>query len=113
MSLSADERTKARDAYGWDKVEKDIALSTSLRIAEAVIFGGAYMKHLGVHPFDLVEWVHGFYRDNGTAGALGNVIGQAFRAGTQAVGVADAMRASGWTDDMIGAAMDAAGARRP
>lgn len=81
MSLPELERAKARAAYGWESVEKDIALSTRLTVIEAGQFGRAYMEHTGIHPFDLVEWVCAFCRREGNPDALPTVIRSAFMGG--------------------------------
>lgn len=80
MSTSDKERAAARAKYGWESVEKDLALSTSLTVTEASLFGRVRMEHVGVHPYDLVEWVHRYYRNPGTDG-LRALITSAYEAG--------------------------------
>lgn len=85
MSVSDKERERARAKYDWSNVEKDLALSTQLNVTQATIFGRPWMEHVGIHPYDLVEWVHAFYRsgEQETPSAVAPLIRQAFTAGVE------------------------------
>ena len=81
MSISDKERKAARAKYGWDSVEKDLALTTKLTVVEASTFGRPFMEHIGIQPYDLVEWVHRYYRSDGSPDALRRLIQSAYEAG--------------------------------
>lgn len=81
MGMSEQERQAARAAYGWETVEKDIALSTPLTVQQAGRFGRAYFQHTGIHPYDLVEMVYRWYRGGSTEERLAVTIAAAFAAG--------------------------------